>query len=156
MIDFLERTFTAGVVAAALYLGVFTVVGLVAPQAHASAPIGTSTAEPLSAKGEPVARGDLAGRSGKRVSGDAILERTADGGYLVRLTGDFSLSRVPDPTIGFAKGGSYVETSEFTELASFRGEQVYRVPAGVDPAEFDGLFIWCREFSVPLAFAALR
>lgn len=154
MMRFLERSFAAGVVTASLFFGGLALLSLFSTPAAAVAK-GTSTAVETSVSGEVVKKAKLAGRGGKRARGDVSLEKTADGRYLIRLSGDFSLSRVPDPTIGFAKGGRYVSASEFTELKSFRGEQVYEVPAAIDPTEFDGLFLWCRRFSIPLAVAKL-
>lgn len=156
MITFFERTFAAGVVAAALFFATLAAVHVLAGPAAAGVARGFSTAEAVSVRGDVVHQAALSARSGKRVKGSVTIERTADGGHIVRLSDDFSLSRVPDPTIGFAQGGRYVDASEFTEVASFRGEQVYRIPADIDPAEFDGIYIWCRQFSVPLAFAELR
>lgn len=156
MLTFFERLFAASFLSAALLFASLAAGNLVFTPAAAAVAQGVSTATEVATGGEVVAEAALKGRSGKRVRGVATLERAEDGGYLLRLSGDFSLSRVPDPTIGFAKGGRYVDASEFTELASFSGEQLYKVPAEIDPTAFDGLFIWCREFSVPLAFASLR
>lgn len=156
MLTFFERIFAAGFLSAALLFGVLIAGNLIATPAAAAVAKGVSTAVETVAPGEVVATAALKGRSGKRVRGQASLERAEDGGYVLRLSDGFSLSRVPDPTIGFAKNGAYIDASEFTELQSFRGEQLYRVPAAIDPTDFDGLYIWCREFSIPLAFASFR
>ena len=155
MQGFPERLFAAGIVSASLFFGGLALVALATSPAAAKAPKGASTVIDASVSGEVVKTAKLAGRGGKRARGEVTIEKTADGRYLLRLSSGFSLSRSPDPTIGFAKDGRYASASEFTELKSFRGEQVYEVPAGIDPTEFDGLFLWCRRFSIPLAFAKL-
>ncbi|MEM9371265.1 MAG: DM13 domain-containing protein, partial [Pseudomonadota bacterium] len=40
-------------------------------------------------------------------------------------------------------------------LAASTGEQVYVIPAGLDVADFNEIWIWCEKFSVPLGVAKL-
>ena len=49
--------------------------------------------------------------------------------------------------------GRYVEAGK---LKGNRGDQVYRLPAGIDPAGFRSVSIWCKRFSVSFGAAELR
>jgi hypothetical protein len=49
--------------------------------------------------------------------------------------------------------GRYVELGE---LKGNRGDQVYVIPAGVDPESFRSVSIWCKRFSVSFGAAELR
>jgi hypothetical protein len=40
-------------------------------------------------------------------------------------------------------------------LRAFKGSQVYRIPAGVDPARFGSVVIWCAHFGVLISPARL-
>ncbi len=41
-------------------------------------------------------------------------------------------------------------------LRAFRGSQVYRIPGGVDLADFGSVVIWCEHFGVLISPASLR
>ncbi|MDH3893970.1 MAG: DM13 domain-containing protein, partial [Chromatiales bacterium] len=41
-------------------------------------------------------------------------------------------------------------------LRAFRGSQIYRIPDGVDLAEFGSVVIWCEHFGVLISPASLR
>jgi hypothetical protein len=41
-------------------------------------------------------------------------------------------------------------------LKAFKGSQNYPVPAGVDPAKYGSVVIWCEQFGVLISPAALR
>jgi hypothetical protein len=41
-------------------------------------------------------------------------------------------------------------------LRAFRGSQIYRIPEGVDLAEFGSVVIWCEHFGVLISPASLR
>ena len=41
-------------------------------------------------------------------------------------------------------------------LRAFRGSQIYRIPQGVDLAEFGRVVIWCEHFGVLISPASLR
>lgn len=80
----------------------------------------------------------------------------ADGGWEIHLKDDFTFDGAPDPRVGFGKNGTFVDPTDFEPLRKNAGAQVYKVPADIDPAEFDNVFIWCRKFSVPLGFASIK
>lgn len=105
-------------------------------------------------KSQVVASGTFEGRSSHETSGGVSILKTASG-HVAVLEGDFSLDGAPDPTLGFGKSGSFAQATEFTELKSNTGLQVYAIPDGVNPSDFDEFYVWCRKFSVPLGVAAL-
>ena len=80
----------------------------------------------------------------------------ADDGWQIVLKSDFWFDGAPDPRVGFGKGGKFVNPTDFEPLRQNAGEQVYKVPADINPEEFDTVVIWCRKFSVPLGHALLN
>lgn len=80
----------------------------------------------------------------------------ADDGWEIHLKGDFTFDGAPDPRVGFGKDGKFVDPTDFEPLRENSGAQVYKVPASIDPTQFDEVYIWCRKFSVPLGVAALE
>ncbi|MEL6998559.1 MAG: DM13 domain-containing protein, partial [Pseudomonadota bacterium] len=55
----------------------------------------------------------------------------------------------------FGKDGKFVDPTDFEPLRENSGSQVYKVPANINPEDFDEVYIWCRKFSVPLGVASL-
>ena len=99
--------------------------------------------------------GTFVGASNHTTTGTVEVARD-DQGYFVKLGSDFSLDGAPDPSVGFGNNGTFVEGTEVGQLRSLTGEQVYRVPASLNPSEFSEVYIWCGRFSVPLGVAELR
>jgi len=98
--------------------------------------------------------GSFTGASNHVTTGGVSVVRT-DGGWEVRLAEDFDFDGAPDPRIGFGNGQKFAEGTDFEPLKANSGAQVYRVPEGIDPEDFDTVVLWCRQFSVPLGYAAL-
>ncbi len=93
--------------------------------------------------------------------GTASLIRTADGTNVLTLTG-FSTDAGPDLDVRLVAGNptsdSDVEAGTSIRLGKLKGtsgDQQYVLPAGVDPAEFTDVYIWCRAFSVGFTKARL-
>lgn len=101
------------------------------------------------------ASGTFSGLSDHITTGGVSVVETSGGGAIVILDTDFSLDGAPDPSVGFGIDGQYVAASDLGELTSINGLQVYIVPEGLDLADFNEIYIWCDEFSVPLGVAAL-
>ena len=99
--------------------------------------------------------GSFTGQSGHKASGQVEVVMTADG-WEVRLKDGFSFDGAPDPRIGFGASGKFAANTDFEPLRSNSGAQVYRVPASIDPAEFNEVYIWCRQYSVPLGVARIE
>ncbi len=101
------------------------------------------------------ATGSFSGLSDHITTGGVSIVETAGGGTVVILDADFSLDGAPDPSVGFGIDGEYVAASDLGELTSINGLQAYLVPEGLNLADFNEVYIWCDEFSVPLGVAAL-
>ena len=103
-----------------------------------------------------VRSGTFTGASNHITKGTVEVVEVDGGGYEIHLKGDFWFDGAPDPRVGFGRDGKFVDATDFEVLRSDTGAQVYKVPANIDPATFDDIFIWCRRFSVPLGVAALN
>ncbi len=98
--------------------------------------------------------GAFTGLNGHKTAGGVEVAQT-DSGWEVRLQDDFSFDGAPDPRIGFGTGGSFADRTDFEPLHANSGAQVYKVPVGVDPSQYDEVYVWCRQFSVPLGVAKI-
>ena len=99
--------------------------------------------------------GTFSGLSGHETTGGVEVVQSAEG-WEIRLGSDFRFDGAPDPRVGFGQGGAFADGTDFEVLRSNTGEQVYVVPDGIDPAGFDQVYIWCRQFAVPLGAADIR
>lgn len=141
---------------------IFTVsaIGLLAAGALFSTTIATPAAPATNQPAVTVpaaitlASGSFEGRSDHVTSGDVRIVQTPTG-YAVELSEDFFLDGAPDPVLGFGRKGEYIATSQFSDLKKKRGAQTYTLPAGVTPADFSEVYVWCEKFSVPLGVATL-
>ncbi len=124
--------------------------------AIAVAVLGAVLAAPLSASaGEKVlASGAFRGKSGHAASGGVSVVKT-ETGIRVVLGRDFKFDGAPDPKLGFGTDG-YVKATQFSVLKSNNGEQTYDLPAGLDPADYNEVWVWCEQYSVPLGVATLQ
>ncbi|WP_415404763.1 DM13 domain-containing protein [Tateyamaria sp. SN3-11] len=110
----------------------------------------------VSADAGTVATGTFTGASDHITTGGVEVVKNADGSHTVILGDDFSLDGAPDPRVGFGKDGKYDLATGMGLLKSLNGKQTFTVPAGVDPADYNEVYIWCLKFSVPLGVAALN
>lgn len=101
---------------------------------------------------ETVVSGTFSGLSNHITTGGVSIVKT-DAGYLAVLANDFSLDGAPSPTLGFGADGQFDAASEFTKLASNTGLQVYAIPASVNVADFNEIYVWCADVNVPLGVA---
>ena len=100
------------------------------------------------------ARGTFEGRSNHVTTGHASIAR-ANGQWVVILEDDFTFDGAPDPRVALGRDG-YDKDTNLSLLASDQGRQVYAIPANLDVADFNEVWIWCKRFNVPLGRAALR
>ena len=103
-----------------------------------------------------VASGTFTGASDHITTGAVEVIKNDDGSHTVFLAADFSLDGAPDPRVGFGKDGKYDKATGMGLLKSLNGAQSFTVPAGVDPADYNQVYIWCLKFNVPLGVAALN
>lgn len=115
--------------------------------------------QPVSAKpatARTTARGSFVGDKGHVTTGTGEVFRD-NGQWFVRLGPDFSLDGGPDPKValGNKASGGYQPGTILGKLSSLNGEQVYALKPGLDIADYDQIYIWCEQFSVPLGHANL-
>ena len=103
---------------------------------------------------EVVASGTFEGASDHDASGGVEIRRAGDG-YEVVLADDFRMDRAPDPYVAFGSASAFAPGTDFAVLEGRRGAQTYAVPEGLDPAAHEAVWLWCREFGVPLGVARL-
>lgn len=99
--------------------------------------------------------GSFAGLSDHVTRGTVEVVKTADG-WEIHLKDTFWFDGAPDPRVGFGRSGKFVAPTDFEPLRSNSGAQVYKVPASIDPEDFDEVYIWCRKYSVPLGVAKIN
>lgn len=99
--------------------------------------------------------GTFKGLSNHITTGGVKVVQT-DAGWEIHLKDDFTFDGAPDPRVGFGKDGKFVDPTDFEPLRKNAGGQVYKVPAEIDPTNFDEVYIWCRKFSVPLGVASIK
>lgn len=99
-------------------------------------------------------QGLFAGESGHETSGSAAVTES-DGRYFVSLGNDFAFDGAPDPKVALGTDGYRADTL-LGGLQSNDGAQSYPLPDGLDPGEFNEVWLWCEEFNVPLGRAGLN
>ncbi len=100
--------------------------------------------------------GTFVGASKHITTGKVTIIKTDAGGAVVILDKDFVLDGAPDPRVGFGKNGKYDKSTDLGKLEKIKGLQAYVVPASVNPADYNEVYIWCRKFSVPLGVAKVK
>lgn len=98
-------------------------------------------------------------------TGTARLVRNADGSHQVELVGldtsdgpDLRVWLTDQPVLPGRDGWRVFDDGEHTELGRLKGnhgDQVYRLGAGLDPADYRSVSIWCKRFSVSFGAATL-
>ncbi|MBZ9644788.1 DM13 domain-containing protein [Streptomyces sp. PSKA30] len=128
------------------------------------APAPSTSASPEPAGPVTVARGELISHE-HTTSGTVTLLRLADGSHVLRLE-DLDTSNGPDlrvwltdaPVKEGQAGWHVFDDGAYESLGRLkgnRGDQNYAVPAGVDPAAFTSVSIWCDRFDVSFGAAEL-
>lgn len=102
-----------------------------------------------------VQQGSFEGRSKHVTSGEAYIMKTSTG-YALVLADNFFLDGAPGPVLGFGNNGQYVKGSQFADLDKKSGRQTYTLPADFTPGQFNEVYVWCEDFSVPLGVATLN
>ncbi|MET8087260.1 DM13 domain-containing protein [Micromonospora sp. NPDC005237] len=137
-------------------------------------PVVTTSTAPTPASAVPVATpaGNAILTAGEfvthehRTTGRAEIHRLADGRHQLVIR-DLNTSSGPDlrvwltdqpVTLGKA-GWRVFDDGEWVELARLKGNQgnqVYEIPASVDPRDFRSVSIWCKRFAVSFGAADLK
>jgi hypothetical protein len=89
-------------------------------------------------------------------SGTARLIEGTDGGWTLRFE-DFAVRNGPDLYVYLStRSKRYADGAlELGRLKADTGAFNYRLPAGVDPADYRSVVIWCKQFAVQFAHASL-
>ena len=74
-------------------------------------------------------------------------------GDSVQLLEDFFFDGAPDPKVALGKDGSYDPATLMGLLKSNTGASTYQLPAGINPDDYNEVWIWCERFNVPLGVA---
>jgi len=104
---------------------------------------------------DTIASGSFVGKSNHITTGQVTIKREG-GKVLIVLEDNFTFDGAPDPKLGFGNSGKYDLQTTFVPLAKNAGKQIYELPAGIDPANYNEFYVWCEKFSVPLGVAALK
>ncbi|MEM9044494.1 MAG: DM13 domain-containing protein [Pseudomonadota bacterium] len=139
--------------ASALALGTVLALGACAQQTATKAP---AAAASTTAKGKALktASGVFIGKSNHVTTGHASVARKGKK-WVVVLEEDFTFDGAPDPHVALGADG-YRKDASLALLQSNDGKQVYEIPANLDVADFNEIWIWCNKFSVPLGVAKLK
>jgi len=68
---------------------------------------------------------------------------------------DFKFDGAPDPKIALGKDGTYDPATLSGLLQSNSGASTYNLPKGINPDDYNEVWIWCEKFNVGLAIAPL-
>ncbi len=93
--------------------------------------------------------GTFTGAARYGISGSGELTDTQ-----VNLLADFRFGEAPDPKVALGKNG-YDPSTLMGLLKSKSGASSYILPAGVNAADYNEIWIWCERFNVPLGMAKL-
>ena len=103
---------------------------------------------------DAIKTGVFEGASGHATSGGVQIV-AIDGKFVIRLGADFvNDGTAPDITVALGKDG-YDDATNLGKLRQTSGAQDYTLPAGIDPANYNQVLIWCKKFAVPLGVAPL-
>lgn len=110
-------------------------------------------AAPLHA-GEVVASGRDWTRKSNRIRGHWEIARD-DRGYVLRVASDFDTRNAPDLKFVLSPHSTRAAKNDnalrggtvIAKLRSNKGAQTYRLPSGVNPADFSSLLIHCEQFT---------
>lgn len=129
-------------------------LGACAQQSTASKSVAASTVSAAVAdQANVTARGTFEGKSNHVTTGHASIGR-AGKKWVVILEDDFTFDGAPDPHVALGANG-YQAEARLALLQSNAGKQVYEIPASLDVANFNEIWIWCKKFNVPLGKAKL-
>ena len=110
----------------------------------------TTLASPLFAGGH----GRLAefkGVNGHITTGRAEIAKK-DGGFVVNLLDDFTFDGAPDPKIALGKNG-FDKSTIMGPLKILNGASSYEVPKGINPDNYNEVWVWCERFNVGFGVA---
>ncbi len=102
--------------------------------------------------GPALAEGGFVGLGGHAAKGGVELVE-GESGWEIHLGADFAVDPGGKTALGFMKDGAFVEEAKAGDLAAASGAQVYDLPEGVEPADYDRLVIYCYIEAAAIAEA---
>lgn len=114
----------------------------------------TAPAAPVVASDARVtATGSFVGDSNHETRGGVRVLRS-EGQWIVELGDDFFHDGAPDPKVALGNDG-FREEAILAPLRSLTGKQTYALTPGLNIGNYNQVWIWCEQFSVPLGHANL-
>ena len=136
-----------------LIVGAALIVSACAQAPKQGTTSGATIAASEAANARVTASGSFVGKSKHVTKGQASIARLGKQ-WVVILGEDFSFDGAPDPHVALGSDG-YRKDASLALLASNNGQQIYAIPANLDVADFNEIWIWCDKFAVPLGVAKL-
>jgi len=99
--------------------------------------------------------GSLKGLNNHVSSGTVTVMKDGDS-VVIDFGEDFVFDGAPDPKVAFGKDGKYDPATLIKLLESNSGAQRYTVPATINAADYNEVYIWCEKYSVGLAVAPIQ
>ena len=93
--------------------------------------------------------------AGHHAKGTASLLKIGSA-YYVRFEDDFEITNGPDLVVYLGKNNHYDPSAQLASLKGNIGSQNYEIPATINVAQYDEVWVWCRSFSVPFGTASLK
>ncbi len=94
--------------------------------------------------------GTFSGVNNHTVTGTAEIA-----GQEINLLDDFTFDGAPDPKVALGKDGTYDPNTLMGALVSDTGASSYTAPDGINPADYNEVWIWCERFNVGLGVAPI-
>jgi hypothetical protein len=132
-----------------------------ASELGAADPLAPQTQAPAADK-RPMPARNVVERSGRvrpeshSAAGTARIVKLAAGGRKLTLSDGFRIDPGPQVRVYLATDATGKSFKALGALKGSKGDQQYRIPAGVSLSRYDTVVFWCVPFSVSLASAALR
>ena len=121
-------------------------------------PLTPTTAPPPAPAPGVVAKGAFRdGAPGHSGSGQAEIQRLADGSLNIRLA-NFSVTNGPDLIVYLSPSANDYTSGGLNlgKLKANNGNQNYAIPAGTDLSKYNSVVIWCQSFPTVFAYASLE
>lgn len=77
-------------------------------------------------------------------------------GNTIHLLDDFRFDSAPDPRIALGKNGKYAPETLTKLLTKYSGASSFDLPPGINPDDYNEVWVWCEKFSVGLAIAKAK
>ena len=100
--------------------------------------------------------GSFKGASKHVTSGTVSIIKMSNGEAVLKLEDSFKFDGAPDPVVGMGLNGTYDASTNLGKLSKNSGQQNYVVPNSIDASKYNEVYIWCKQYGVPLGVASLK